>query len=105
MLADAPALRPSRDFEVADALGRSDTAFGTFMDLLRAALARAVRDVVGGRGDAAQKRLVGSRPLGDWGATWASLTKLQDETERFNLDKRQAILSSMALLREPAAGS
>ena len=35
----------------ADALGRSETGFSTFMDLLRAGLAAAVRDAVRGRAD------------------------------------------------------
>jgi hypothetical protein len=29
---------------------------------------------------------------------WQSLTHIQDETERLNLDRRQALLSSIALL-------
>ena len=102
VLADAPALAPGRGFEVADALGRGDGAFDTFMDLLRASLAASVRDVVRGRADPEQARLVASRPLDAWGAVWHALTQLQDDTGRFNLDKRQAILTSMALLRGSA---
>ncbi len=104
VLADAPGLEAGRGFTISDALGRSETAFATFMDLLRTSLAAAVRDVVRGQGDGAQQRLVASRPLDAWGAVWQELTRLQDETERFNLDKRQAILNSMALLRGDALG-
>jgi DNA polymerase-3 subunit delta' len=104
VLADAPQLEPGRGFAVSDALGRSETAFTTFMDLLRTALADAVRDAVRGRADGAESRLVSSRPLDAWGAVWQELTRLQDATERFNLDKRQAILTSMALLRGDAPG-
>ncbi len=104
VLADAPHLEPARGFDVADALGRAEGAFATFMDLLRASLAAAMRDVVRGRGGPEQARLVASRPLAAWGDVWHGLTRLQDETERFNLDKRQAILSSMDLLRGSAPG-
>ncbi len=104
VLADAPNLEPARGFDIADALGRAEGAFATFMDLLRASLAAAIRDVVRGRGAPEQARLVASRPLAAWGNVWHALTRLQDETERFNLDKRQAILSSMDLLRGSAPG-
>ncbi len=104
LLADVPKLRPGRGFEIADALGRAEGAFGTFMDLLRASLAAAVRDVVRGRGAPEQVRLVAARSLAAWGDVWQALSRLQEETERFNLDKRQAILSSMALLEGSASG-
>jgi DNA polymerase-3 subunit delta' len=29
---------------------------------------------------------------------WHALTRLQDETERFNLDKRQAIVAGLGML-------
>ena len=51
-----------------------------------------------GRGDPEQERLVALRPLDAWGEVWHSLTRLQDETERFALDKRAAIVSSLSLL-------
>jgi DNA polymerase III subunit delta' len=98
VLGALPDLPPLRPYEVADALGRGDTAFTTFMDLLRGSLAAAVRDAVRGRADAAQSRLVALRPLAAWGDVWHALTELQDETERVNLDKRQAIISGLALL-------
>ncbi|HST74992.1 MAG TPA: DNA polymerase III subunit delta' [Acetobacteraceae bacterium] len=105
ILGELPGLRPARGYEVADALGRSETAFSTFMDLLRGSLSAAVREVVRGRGDGEQARLVAARPLDAWGDVWHALTRLQDETERFNLDKRQAILSSLSLLRGRPASS
>jgi DNA polymerase-3 subunit delta' len=103
IMGELPALPPARGYEVADALGRSETAFSTFMDLLRASLSTAVREAVRGRADPEQARLVAARPLDAWGDVWHALTRLQDETERFNLDKRQAILSSLSLLRGPAS--
>jgi DNA polymerase-3 subunit delta' len=93
-----PALPPSRAYEVADALGRDEDAFGTFMDLLRAAVAGAVRQAARGRADSDQARLLGARPLAAWIDVWQGLTRLQDETENFHLDKRQALLAGFGLL-------
>ena len=84
--------------DVADALGRSETGFSTFMDLLRADLAAAVRDTVRGRADPEQLRVASLRPLDAWGEVWQGLTRLQDETERFSLDKRQALIQGLGLL-------
>ena len=78
---------------MADTLARGENAFSTFMDLLRTGIASAVRDVVRGRADPEQSRLVALRPLDAWGDVWHALTRLQDETERFALDKRQAIVA------------
>jgi len=41
------------------------------------------------------------RSLAGWGDVWAALTHLQHETERFNLDKRQAVVAALALLGGP----
>lgn len=98
VLAELPALKPARAYTVADALVRGDTAFSNFFDLLRAGIAAAVRDVARGQGDDDQSRLVGSRPLDAWSDVWHALTRLQYETERFNLDKRQAIVAGLGML-------
>jgi DNA polymerase-3 subunit delta' len=98
LLADLPAATPARGYEIADALGRSETGFSTFMDLLRAGIAAAVRDSVRGRADPDQARLAALRPLDAWGEVWHGLTRLQNETERFALDKRQALVASVGLL-------
>jgi DNA polymerase-3 subunit delta' len=97
-LSASPNLKISRAYEMADAITRGEGAFSTFMDLLRAAITSAVRDAVRGRGDPDQMRLVATRPLDAWGEVWEALTRLQDETERFNLDKRQAIVAGLAML-------
>jgi DNA polymerase-3 subunit delta' len=68
------------------------------MDLMRAGLAAAVRETVRGRADPDQARLIALRPLDAWGAVWQGLTRLQDETERFSLDKRQAIVAGIGML-------
>jgi DNA polymerase-3 subunit delta' len=103
VLSALPNLRPTQPYEVADALGRSDTGFSTFMDLLRAGLASAVRDAVRGHADPDQARLAGLRPIAAWGEVWQALTRLQDETERFALDKRQAIVAGLGMLSGTAS--
>jgi DNA polymerase III subunit delta' len=88
----------ARAYDIADTLGRSEVGFSTFMDLLRAAISRALRAAARGHRETEDQRLAGLRPLDDWGDVWHALTRLQDETEHFNLDKRQAIVSGIALL-------
>jgi DNA polymerase-3 subunit delta' len=100
VLAALPSLPAERAHLVADALGRSEEAFGSFMDLLRAAIAAAVRDAARGRADPDQARLIGTRPLDAWVGVWQALTRLQDETETFHLDKRQAIVTGFGLLAD-----
>ena len=91
-------LPPERGHAIADTLGRDDEAFDTFMDLMRATLASAVREAARGRADPDQTRLLGSRPLAAWVDVWQGLTALQDETDAFHLDKRQALVSGLGLL-------
>jgi DNA polymerase-3 subunit delta' len=98
VLAELSALKPARAYAVADTVARGENAFSNFMDLLRAGIASAVRDVVRGRADPEQLRLVALRPLDAWGDVWHGLTRLQDETERFALDKRQAIVAGLGML-------
>jgi DNA polymerase III subunit delta' len=98
LLLDLPSVPISRGYEIADALGRSETGFSTFMDLTRAGLAAAVREAVRGRADPEQERLAGLRAPNAWGEVWQDLTRLQDETERFSLDKRQAIVAGIGML-------
>jgi DNA polymerase III subunit delta' len=98
VLAALPNLKLARAYTVADTLGRNENAFTNFMDLLRAGIAAAIRDEVRGRADPDQSRLVGLRSLDAWGDVWQALTRLQDETERFALDKRQAIVAGLGML-------
>jgi DNA polymerase III subunit delta' len=98
LLLDLPSVPISRGYEIADALGRSETGFSTFMDLTRAGLAAAVREAVRGRADPDQERLARLRAPDAWGEIWQDLTRLQDETERFSLDKRQAIVAGIGML-------
>jgi DNA polymerase-3 subunit delta' len=100
-LAALPDLPPTRGHEIADKLGRAEGAFSTFMDLLRDAVADAVRAAARGRADPEQARVAALRPLDAWADVWHALTRLQDETERFALDRRHAIIAALALLTEP----
>ncbi len=98
VLRATPNVSVPRAYEVADKLARSDAGFATFMDLLREAVSALVRDTVRGRADVGQQRLARLKPLAEWGNLWHALTRLQDDTERFNLDKRHAIVSTLDLL-------
>ena len=93
---------PTLAYDVADALGRSEDAFSTFMDLLRVALAGAVRETARGQPDPDQARLLGTRPLDAWVEIWQALGTVQSETEDLYLDKRQAIAQAVAMLAKPA---
>ncbi len=93
-----PDLGVEQAHAVADALGRTEENFSTFMELLRAAIAAAVRDAGRGRLDPEQARLLGTRPLDAWVDVWHALTRLQDETESLYLDKRQAIVAGLGML-------
>jgi DNA polymerase III subunit delta' len=102
VLAALPELEAVRMHEMADTLARSDQGFSTFFELLRAALSAAVRDVGRGRADAEQGRIAALRPLAEWGDVWHALSRLQDETEAFALDKRQAVIQGLSLLTDRA---
>ena len=98
LLANIGDFRMSKGYEIADALTKSDTGFSTFMDLLRAGVSSAVRAAARGQADPEQERMVGTRPIDAWSDLWFGLTRLQDETERFSLDKRQAIVAGLGML-------
>jgi DNA polymerase-3 subunit delta' len=98
VLAEVPGLPKLRAFEIAEKLGgRAQDDFTPFMTLLRDGLAEIVRRAARGH----PERLLTLRPLAEWAELWQSLTRIQDETERLNLDRRQALLSSIAMLNGP----
>ncbi len=82
------------DYELADRILRKEQGFATFLTLLGDAISQRVRDTA---------RVGGSEPVSGtgWVRVWQGLNRLRAETERFNLDKRQALLSSLSLLSEP----
>jgi DNA polymerase-3 subunit delta' len=88
---------------VADKIvGRRDpAALPLFVFLLRRGLSAALRQAA--RAGAAAP-WVSARPLAEWSALWDGLGRLADETERLNLDRKQALLTGLAMLR-PAPGS
>ena len=90
----------TRAWDLADKLARSDAGYSTFMDMLRDRLGTAIRTAArGGQGRA--DRFLARRPLGEWGEVWHALGRLQDETERSNLDKRHAVVAGLELLNAP----
>ncbi len=93
----APNLEPARALAIAEQATRTDSGFATFMDLLGEGLATRVRAA------AAAPEMAGSssRPLADWAEIWQAIQRLKAETERFNLDKRHAVASTLALLNGP----
>jgi DNA polymerase-3 subunit delta' len=90
---------PPRDHALADrlAMDRSGRAFGVFMGLLRGSIAAALREAArGGQAPA----WIGRRPLAEWAALWDRLGTLANETERLNLDRKQAVLTGLSWLAE-----
>ena len=100
VLGSAPNASPREAYEVADRLGRDDQAYGAFMGQLRHELGQAIRQASrapSGPLPGGQAWLA-ARPLAQWAEVWHALGALQDETERFHLDRRQAVVSGLALL-------
>ena len=89
---------PRQALVIADKLAadRGGGAFGTFFTLLRQAIAAGVREA--GLGRDAQP-WVTLRSLAEWSALWDRLGRLAEETERLNLDRKQAVLTALAALR------
>lgn len=87
-----------RAYEMADAL-REQAAFETFMGLLQRGIAAAVTACIRGTADAIQRRLVDSRTVLAWAETAEAIGRLAEETERANMDRRQATVAGLALLK------
>ena len=79
---------------------RDPAALPLFMFLLRRGLSAALRQAA--RAGGAATPWVSARPLAEWSALWDRLGRLAEETERLNLDRKQALLSGLAMLRPPA---
>jgi len=88
---------PARFHAVADRClaDRGGGAFVTFMALLRARIAGALRQAA--RGEAAPG-WIAAHPLAAWPALWDRLGRLVDETERLNMDRKQAVLTGLSWL-------
>ena len=92
-----PRLDPRRVQDIAERVTarRDAAALGTFMALLRRALAAGLRQAARGAGAAPW---LGGRSLAEWSTLWEKLGRLADETERLNLDRKQAVLSGLGML-------
>jgi DNA polymerase-3 subunit delta' len=91
---------PPRDHALADRLAadRTGGAFGIFMGLLRGAIAAALREAARGREAPAW---LARHPLAVWAGLWDRLGDLADDTERLNLDRKQAVLTGLSWLARP----
>ena len=94
----APDLPLLRGYEMSDSL-RDQAPFETFMSLLQRGIASAVSSHLRGTADAAQARLMGRRSVLAWAETAQELGRLLEQTERANMDRRQAVVAGLALLR------
>jgi DNA polymerase-3 subunit delta' len=97
VLAKLPTIPITEMYEVAERATKTESGFATFMTLLQSGLGKAVRGAAA-RGEHAW---AGGRPLAEWSEVWHALSRLQDETERFNLDKRTAVIAGLELLSAP----
>jgi DNA polymerase-3 subunit delta' len=98
VLAEAPDFPLSRGYEISDGL-REQAAFETFMALLQRGISRAVGAVLRGDADAGQRRLVAAKSVLGWAEVAEGLGRLAIETERANMDRRQAVVAGLAMLR------
>jgi DNA polymerase-3 subunit delta' len=98
VLGALPQIKLLRGYEIADQL-REEAAFDLFFSLLLAGIAGAVSAQLRGLADPVQARIAALRAPAAWGEVWSALTRLHDETGRFNLDRRQAVVAGLALLR------
>lgn len=80
---------------------RDPAALPLFMSLLRRGLSTGLRQAVR---EGSAPPWASARPLAEWSALWDRLGRLAEDTERLNLDRKQALLSGLAMLR-PAAES
>jgi DNA polymerase-3 subunit delta' len=92
-----PRLDPRQVHAIADRVTarRDAAALGTFIALLRRALAAGLRQAARGGTPAAW---AAGRSLAEWSTLWEKLGRLADETERLNLDRKQAVLSGLGML-------
>jgi hypothetical protein len=78
---------------------RDEAPFELFFSLLRGAIANALTANLRGVADAAQAQLASIRGTAEWGALWSRLGDIQRETDQHNLDRRQAVVAGLSLLR------
>ena len=98
VLAAGPSIGLLRAYEMADAL-RDPEAFEVFFALLQHGIAKAVSAVVRGAADSVQARLVAAASPLRWAEVAEGLGRLAGETERANMDRRQAVVAGLAMVR------
>lgn len=98
VLAHTSNLGLARRYSIADQVVRGEGGFTTFFDLLRRALAQSVREAARGAPQGVAAQLAAIRSLDGWSEIWQALGRLQHDTERAYLDKRQAVLDALRLL-------
>jgi DNA polymerase-3 subunit delta' len=92
-LLDGGGITSGRACEMVDRIMRREQSFSIFLELLADAVSDRVRQAARAGGPTLTS---GS----DWPTVWQNIRRVQDDAERFNLDKRQALLSSLSLLGE-----
>ena len=92
---ETPAMAFPDKQALADKLARAETGYADFMDAVRDRLAVEIRDAA-----ASGVTGWGARQLAGWVDLWMTLGRLQDETERFHLDQRQAIVMAIETLAQ-----
>mgnify|MGYP002716449231 CR=1 FL=1 len=99
VFAGMPRLDPRLLHTVADKVAgqRDPAALSLFMFLLRRTISDGSRRAA--RQGGAAPAWTAFRPLAEWAALWDRLGRLADETERLNLDRKQALLTGLAMLR------
>ncbi len=98
VLAALPGLRVLRAYEMADKL-KDEAPFELFFSLLRGAIAGALTANLRNAATALQSKLMSLRSPPEWGALWSRLGELERETAQHNLDRRQAVVAGLSLLR------
>ncbi|POF64173.1 DNA polymerase III subunit delta' [Novacetimonas maltaceti] len=87
------AARGTEAYRIAGSILESENGFSVFFDLLCDAISTGTRELLGAPSHEGQPR--DTRPERMAGA-WQDLVRLRAETENFNLDKQQALLSALA---------
>ncbi len=87
-----------RAYQISDSL-RDQAPFETFMGLLHRGVAGAVSAYLRGTADTQQTRLIESRGPYAWAETAQTLSQIAFETEKANMDRRQALIAGLALFR------
>jgi DNA polymerase-3 subunit delta' len=98
VLQAGPDISLLRGYEIAESL-RDQAAFEVFMGLLQQGIAASLVAALRGSPEAARARLSGARSVLGWAETAEALGRLLTETERANMDRRQAVIAGLALLR------